>query len=91
MAAITWRLHFGGFAPRAWRVSAGRLEKNRGFFDTAIAHSACAFGSSLIPPSDPPFPHRAGSVGRSVGFCRGLGGVFVKFALLKKRRNWLYR
>ena len=28
------RLHFGGFAPRAWRVSAGRLEKNRGFFLT---------------------------------------------------------
>ena len=25
------RLHFGGFAPRAWRVSAGRLKKNRGF------------------------------------------------------------
>ena len=29
---------------------------------------------------DPPFPHRAGSVGRSVGFCRGLG-FFVEFAL----------
>ena len=31
------RLLFGGFAPRAWRVSAGRLEKNRGFFDIAPA------------------------------------------------------
>ena len=43
--------------------------------------------TTVIPPFDPPFPHRAGSVGRSVGFCRGLG-VFVEFALairVKKR------
>ena len=26
------RLHFGGFAPRAWRVSAGRLKKKSRFF-----------------------------------------------------------
>ena len=37
-AGLTFsRLHFGGFAPRAWRVSAGRLEKNRGFFGIAPA------------------------------------------------------
>ena len=48
-AGLTFsRLHFGGFAPRAWRVSAGRLERSRGF-----RHSTCAFGSFLIPPFDP--------------------------------------
>ena len=40
-AGLTFsRLHFGGFAPRAWRVSgvsAGGLEKNRGFFGIAPA------------------------------------------------------
>ena len=37
-AGLTFsRLHFGGFAPRAWRVSAGRLEKNRDFFGIAPA------------------------------------------------------
>ena len=37
-AGLTFsRLHFGGFAPRAWRVSAGRLGKNRGFFGIAPA------------------------------------------------------
>ena len=37
-AGLTFsRLHFGGFAPRAWRVSAGRLEKNRVFFGIAPA------------------------------------------------------
>ena len=49
-AGLTFsRLHFGGFAPRAWRVSAGRLEKKSRFF----RHSTCAFGSFLIPPFDP--------------------------------------
>ena len=38
-AGLTFsRLHFGGFAPRAWRVSACRLEKNRGFFGIAPAN-----------------------------------------------------
>jgi len=37
-AGLTFsRLHFGGFAPRAWRVSVGCLEKNRGFFGIAPA------------------------------------------------------
>ena len=31
------RLHFGGFAPRAWRVSAGRLVKKSRFFGIAPA------------------------------------------------------
>ena len=43
-AGLTFsRLHFGGFAPRAWRVSASRLGKNRDFF----RHSTCAFGSAF--------------------------------------------
>ena len=39
VAGLTFpRLHFGGFAPRAWRVSAGRLlGGNRGFFGIAPA------------------------------------------------------
>ena len=32
------RLHFGGFAPRAWRVSACRLEKKSGFSGIAPAN-----------------------------------------------------
>ena len=37
-AGLTFpRLHLGGFAPRAWRVSVGCLEKNRGFFGIAPA------------------------------------------------------
>ena len=48
---ILWRLHFGGFAPRAWRVSAGRLKTKSRFF--RHRHSACSFGSFLIRPFEP--------------------------------------
>ena len=43
------RLHFGGFAPRAWPgclpVVWGKI--------VVFRHSTCAFGSFLIPPFDP--------------------------------------
>ena len=49
-AGLTFsRLHFGGFAPRAWRVSASRLGENR-FFGIA---PPCAFDYVLIPPFGP--------------------------------------
>ena len=44
------RLHFGDFAPRAWRVSAGRLE-NRGFFGIAPARLVLFLFRLLIPLS----------------------------------------
>ena len=48
LITVSRRLYFGGFAPRAWRVSAGRL----GGIEF-VWHSTCAFGSFFIPPFGP--------------------------------------
>ena len=43
-----------------------------------------ALVSLVIPPFDPSFPRRPGSVGRSAGSIRGLG-IFVDFPLLRSK------
>jgi hypothetical protein len=42
------RLHYGGFMPRAWRVSVGRMKKMK-----LVRHITRGFGTFLIPPIDP--------------------------------------
>ena len=45
------RLHFGGSAPRAWRLAG--VCRSSGEKSRVFRHSTCAFGSFLIPPFDP--------------------------------------
>jgi len=69
-------------SPRWFRAS--RLAgvcRSSGKKSRFFRHSACAFGSFLIPPFDPSFPRWPGSAGRSAGFFPGLE-IFVEFALL---------